>query len=270
MTLADNSCSDEVRAADLLAKHVGVDKHTTCIDLVEMGLVSRVATGEFAHTCTMSFDQAIPPAALLDDRFVLSRSASSDIAIAALAESVDAAWALRVQGANSVLRVAAKTSDAATELAQQLSARITRGGADGQTGVRVWHRGAGGLYVTRDRTIDAPDWTLIARNYPTAVRRQLDELRQLVRPSGLAKLILWHGELGTGKTTAARALFRSWADWCAVEYVTDPEQFLADPGYISDVISRPPRRSTRPSFDRVDEHDSTWRVIVAEDADDHF
>ncbi len=262
--------SDQQNAADLLARHVRVDKHTTSIDLVELGLLNRVAAGELAHTSAMSFDQAVTPASLLDERFVVTRSASSDTAVAVLAERADAAWALQVNGSTSTLLVGATTNDAANELAHQLAARVTIAGGAGRTTVRVWHRGPFGSFTTKDRDIDAPDWNRIARNYPSPVRRQLDELLGLVRPSGMAKLILWHGEPGTGKTTAARALFRSWADWCAVEYVNDPEHFLADPGYISDVISRPPRHSPRPTFDRIDEHDTRRRVIVAEDADDYL
>jgi hypothetical protein len=40
------------------------------------------------------------------------------------------------------------------------------------------------------------------------------------------QLILWHGETGTGKTTALRALAREWASWCEPHYITDPEKFF--------------------------------------------
>jgi hypothetical protein len=248
---------------------VQVQSHTSSIDMVEITWLSRVAAGELAHTCTVSFDWAVTPASLLDDRFVVSRSASSDRAIAVMAEGADCVWSLTVNGASSALRVGASTSALANQLVDQLTARAARTGPTERTEVRVWHSLQLGA-AARDRFIDTPHWSDIARNYPNQVRRQLEELIGLVRPSGMAKLILWHGEPGTGKTTAARALFRAWADWCAVEYITDLERFLADPGYISDVIARPPRRSPRPSFDRIDEHETTWRVIVAEDADDHL
>jgi hypothetical protein len=42
------------------------------------------------------------------------------------------------------------------------------------------------------------------------------------------QLILWHGETGTGKTTALRALAREWASWCEPHYITDPEKFFGD------------------------------------------
>lgn len=241
----------------------------TCIDLVLLGFLQRVASGELAHTATTTFDYPVAPSALIDAKFTVTRSACSDVAVAMLAEASDAAWSLRVHGTTSVLYVAAETRDRASATADELAARATRP-RPAQTTVRVWHGGAIGASAKDDRAIDAPAWEQIAQNYPSGVRRQLNELHRLKTPVGRGKLILWHGEPGTGKTTAARSLFRSWADWCAVEYVTDPERFFQDPGYIVDVISRPAAHATRPTFEHVDEHETTWRLIVAEDADEHL
>jgi hypothetical protein len=37
---------------------------------------------------------------------------------------------------------------------------------------------------------------------------------------------LWHGEPGTGKTFAIRALALAWKEWCRFEYVIDPVQLF--------------------------------------------
>lgn len=37
------------------------------------------------------------------------------------------------------------------------------------------------------------------------------------------KLVLWHGEPGTGKTYALRTLAWEWRDWCDFHYVIDPQ-----------------------------------------------
>ena len=39
---------------------------------------------------------------------------------------------------------------------------------------------------------------------------------------------------------------------------------------FTEVISRPALRSARPSFDHIDDHETSWRLIVAEDADDQL
>ena len=51
------------------------------------------------------------------------------------------------------------------------------------------------------------------------------------------RLILWHGEPGTGKTYALRALGWEWRSWCDLHYITDPETFFgSSPAYMLDVL----------------------------------
>jgi hypothetical protein len=71
--------------------------------------------------------------------------------------------------------------------------------------------------------------------------------------------LLWHGEPGTGKTSAIRSLTGEWRSWAEFQFITDPDEFLSNPGYLLATIaeSRGPH-STGPS-DR-------WKVIVLEDA----
>src|SRR5205807_6321734 len=80
-------------------------------------------------------------------------------------------------------------------------------------------------------------------------------------PAAGGRLILWHGETGTGKTTAIRALMRAWEGWAAAHYIADSEQFFARPDYMLRVLTPSPGagegRRSKPH----------WRLVVGEDAD---
>ncbi|WP_324273504.1 hypothetical protein [Blastococcus brunescens] len=74
--------------------------------------------------------------------------------------------------------------------------------------------------------------------------------------------MLWHGEPGTGKTTAVRALSREWVDWCRPHYVMDPEKLFAEPNYVLEVAGA--------DGDDDDSDDDRWRLVVAEDCDEYL
>jgi hypothetical protein len=74
------------------------------------------------------------------------------------------------------------------------------------------------------------------------------------------RLLLWHGDPGTGKTHAVRALGWEWRDWCDLVYVTDPEAFFGGgPSYMLRVL-------LEGEEDQDDEDgDPRWRLLVLED-----
>ena len=79
------------------------------------------------------------------------------------------------------------------------------------------------------RELTAPSWAEIADNYPDDVRASLQGVMgSEFRPERGGQLLLWHGETGTGKTTALRALAREWREWCTLHYITDPEKFFGE------------------------------------------
>ena len=90
--------------------------------------------------------------------------------------------------------------------------------------------------TTVRRRLDVPTWGAIASNYTAGLRRQLDTLMAMTPPESGGCLLLWHGRPGTGKTTAIRALARSWSAWCSTIYVVDPEQFLGSAQYLLSVL----------------------------------
>lgn len=128
--------------------------------------------------------------------------------------------------------------------------------------VRFWYNTSNGPKAVH-RNIDAPDWGEIAKNYTESTYNGLTHLMNKFTPKAGGKLILWHGEPGTGKTYALRALCQSWKNWCSVEYILDPEVLLgASPGYLASMIM-----GSETWEDDEDEEESTrpWKLLVMED-----
>jgi SpoVK/Ycf46/Vps4 family AAA+-type ATPase len=73
--------------------------------------------------------------------------------------------------------------------------------------------------------------------------------------------MLWHGQPGTGKTHAIRALAGEWRSWAEFQFVTDPEEFLSNPSYLLNTIADSRRSSARAK---------RWRIVVLEDAGEYL
>lgn len=111
------------------------------------------------------------------------------------------------------------------------------------------------------RSLLAPEWSDIAKNYQKDTRTQLNNLVNL-NPENIGdggKLILLHGEPGLGKSYAIRALMRSMMEWSYPSYLMDPEKFFAIPPYMFDIIL---------SESTYGQDPEKWRLIIAEDSDE--
>lgn len=92
------------------------------------------------------------------------------------------------------------------------------------------------LYMTksglnsRQNNAKCPSWDSIKENYEQeVVAEQIDRLVNLEKPYEKGKLVFWHGEPGTGKTYAIRALAKEWKA-ARFSYVTQPVKILNDFG----------------------------------------
>jgi ATPase family associated with various cellular activities (AAA) len=128
--------------------------------------------------------------------------------------------------------------------------------ADQAVPVVFWSASDSGGYAL-SRGLDVPTWAEIRANYPSTVRAALEQLfAATFHPGDGGKLVLWHGEPGTGKTHALRALAWEWRAWCELHYVTDPEQFFGGrTDYLMDVVLREPDSGP----------EEKWRLLVLED-----
>jgi SpoVK/Ycf46/Vps4 family AAA+-type ATPase len=107
---------------------------------------------------------------------------------------------------------------------------------------------------SRRRRMKEQKWESIRENYPTGTREKLTRLMALqqAEPRG-GKIIIWHGEPGTGKTNALRALMTEWK-WAQSEIITDPESLLVRTDYLNQMIES----STQ---------NGATRLLIIEDSD---
>ena len=160
---------------------------------------------------------------------------------------------LRGDSARSV--VAARTDGEASLALDAITACLTHAEArDDEMPVAFWSAngmGGGGCEV---RTVAAPGWEDIRATQASAPRAALDRLMRVELPPG-GRLVLWHGEPGTGKSYALRALAREWRGWCETYFITDADNFLGgDTSYLLNTLLR-----REPGEER-------WRLLVLEDA----
>ena len=133
---------------------------------------------------------------------------------------------------------------------------------DGRIEVGFWYLTPQGPQRA-ERRIVAPMWEEIEQNYGTQTREGLAKAMRDFRPSHGGQIILWHGQPGTGKTWALRALCREWRDWCSTEYIVDPDNaFGTDPSYLMQLLLT---GSDEGPVEVGEEEEQKWKLLILED-----
>jgi hypothetical protein len=149
--------------------------------------------------------------------------------------------------------------------------------------VQFWTYGPHGPFSSF-RQVSVPEWDDLEGNYTSRTRVELDRLMRNFTPAHGGQLILWHGDAGTGKTFALRALAWEWRDWCELQYIVDPDSFFGEHAdYLMSVLTQPgyaempdPRVMHRMMMtggfvdfpggpDEDGEGSKAWRLLILED-----
>lgn len=246
-----------------------VDRNTTSADLTEFAHYERQLAGTFPFVRALRIEASCAAASLLPAGATIERCVTTDNSVHLLASADDASIFIEAWARTTTARVAARCHAHAEMLALEIRSRAPEP-PEGTVPVRVWHHNHDRPATSADRTIAAPLWDGIARNYSSATRAALQHLVALRRPVATGKLVLWHGPPGTGKTTALRALMRTWEPWCQAQYIADPERFFGEPAYMTQVLATAPVARVGPSLHRPGQPEAVWRLLIAEDSDEYL
>lgn len=247
-----------------------IDRQTDLHDIVALSFKRSTFDRRHAFVRSFRIDSPIAPRSLLHDRMNVDRCATDASGVVVLATDRHGTVLIQSYSRATLVSVAAIDEAAATALETSIRSRVPQVDVPGHVPIRTWHSTAHGTYRSTDREIAAASWATIEANYASSAAQRLRQLMAVARPVDGGRLILWHGEPGTGKTTALRALMQCWSPWCSSQYIADPERFFADPGYISEVLSRPLSSVDGPTFSSTSDSGTRWRLIVAEDSDEYL
>lgn len=168
------------------------------------------------------------------------------------------------QGENIFVRVAAHGDAEARRIFSQIRAAVPEATLPSRSvRVKFWTLGTSGPRV-EIRELCMPPWAEIERNYPVGTFDGLTPLLADTWRPHAGRLLLWHGDPGTGKTHAVRALIQAWKGWCSFHVVLDPEKFFgSNAEYMVNVLLTPD------DDDDAMPHRSggapRWRLLILED-----
>jgi hypothetical protein len=236
-----------------------VDDADRLVDVVDLLALDAFVTGREPFGRTRYLENVRADAALTTDDARLLRDAIEEDSHGRLC--VGDGWTLHVtrwlQSRRARVTVTAVTAELAESVLEAATLNAVEEPAPASDSVPIgfWHFGPHGPRRVQ-REIDAAPWGKISSNYAGPVAATLERLMELDGSVVNGRLLLLHGEPGTGKTTALRALAQQWRSWCQVDCVLDPERLFSDPAYLMSVALG------------SDDDEPRWRLLMLEDCDE--
>ena len=237
-----------------------VDDGDRLVDIVDLLALDAFVTGREPFGRTQYLENVRADAALTTDDARVVRDAVEEDGHGRL--SVGEGWTLHVTRWKQSRRARVTVTAISAELAESVLDTSTAGAVEepapaaDSVPIGFWHFGPHGPRRV-EREIDAAPWGQIRPNYSGPVAQTLERLMELDGTVVNGRLLLLHGEPGTGKTTALRALAQQWRSWCQVDCVLDPERLFNDPAYLMSV-----------ALGSGDEDEPRWRLLMLEDCDE--
>lgn len=186
---------------------------------------------------------------------VIREHRSADFISRTWATNEDVAYLVEERPADAEVVIFAASAQRAAAAMADVRTRC-RVQVDDDVHALLWLLGSRGPNFVGKR-LQTPTLGELLGNYPRHVRRALEALGATASPDGSARLLLWHGPPGTGKTRAVLGLLHAWRSWCQAEIITDPERMFSDASYLVEVLTR-----SAPT--------DQWKLLVCEDADEYL
>lgn len=234
-------------------------------------LLSRFNEGRLSGRQTHSIDltitfDGITPLMLLPEDATIVATLRSDDRNMLHAEHRLGSLLVVVKGKFAEITVSSATVSGSEALLHEVQARVPAPDDHGST-VGIWSID-GDDTVRRLKRIDTVAWSDIRRNYPSAVRSQFDALVALRPPFDGGRLIMLHGEPGTGKTNAIRSLIHEWSAWCSAQFISEPEMFFARAQHLDTVVNAVDGLASGPTIEHPPIWNTPWKLVIAEDTDE--
>jgi hypothetical protein len=237
-----------------------VDDGDRLVDVVDLLALDAFVSGREPFGRTSYLENVRADAPLTTDDARLVRDAVEEDNHGRL--SVGEGWTLHVMRWKQSRRARVTVTAVSAELAESVLATVSENAiedpspAGDSVPIGFWHFAQHGPRRVQ-REIDAAPWETIRSNYAGPVARTLEQLMAIDGSVVNGRLLLLHGEPGTGKTTALRALAQQWRSWCQVDCVLDPERLFGDPAYLMSV-----------ALGSGDDDEPRWRLLMLEDCDE--
>ena len=238
-----------------------VDDGDRLVDVVDLLALDAFVTGREPYGRSKYLENVRADAPLTTDDARLVRDAMDEDSHGRLSEGDG--WTLHVsrwkqsrRARVTVTAISAELADAVLEAATTDAVEEPKEPTNDTVPIGFWDLGPHGPRRAQ-RQIDAAPWDAIRANYASPVAQTLERLMTLDGTAVNGRLLLLHGEPGTGKTTALRALAQQWRSWCQVDCVLDPERLFNDPSYLMSV-----------ALGNDDEDEPRWRLLMLEDCDE--